>query len=260
MPELPQSVEIKTLAQQRAVSDPIRSRILGVLQNVPATAKQLAERLNSTPGAIGHHLKLLERHGLVQIVARRQVRGIVANYYARTARILNFNAPLLAGDLDRANILTTARNELAEMMAEDRPWDDDEVHVMAYPHIQLSAKKAKALAQRLDRLINELITTPNAPGEPLYGVAIGLFRAPGYLQAEKASDAGVAPRRSPDPHRTNVDPKPLPRRANKRAPLSAGSAALPSPSREGATPSALRPSRPRGVAGVVRKRRVTPVA
>jgi len=32
MPELPQSVEIKTLAQQRAVSDPIRSRILGVLR------------------------------------------------------------------------------------------------------------------------------------------------------------------------------------------------------------------------------------
>ncbi len=196
MPELPPSVEIKTLAQQRAVSDPIRSRILGVLQNVPATAKQLAERLNSTPGAVGHHLKLLERHGLVQIVARRQVRGIVANYYARTGRIMNFNAPMLAEDLDRANILTTARDELAEMMAEDRPWGDDEVHVMAYPHLQLSAKKAKALGHRLDRLIAELVATPNEPGESLYGVAIGMFRAPEYLQAPGAgsrASAGAAP-------------------------------------------------------------------
>lgn len=185
MPELPPSVEIKTLAQQRAAADPIRSRILGVLQNVPATAKQLAERLNSTPGAIGHHLKQLERYGLVQIVARRQVRGIVANYYARTGRILNFNAPMLAENLDRANILTTARNELAEMMDEDREWEEDEMYVLGYPHIQLSAKKARALALRLNRLINELVATPNEPGEPLYGVAIGLFRAPEYLQARR---------------------------------------------------------------------------
>ncbi|MBL8094207.1 MAG: winged helix-turn-helix transcriptional regulator [Anaerolineales bacterium] len=209
MPKLPPSVEIKTLAQQRAVSDPIRSRILGVLQNVPATAKQLAERLSSTPGAIGHHLKLLERHGLVQIVARRQMRGIVANYYARTGRILNFNAPMQASDLDQANILTTARNELAEMMAEPRPWAEDEVHVMAYPHIQLSARKAAALGRRLDRLITDLIATPNEPGEPLYGIAIGMFRAPEYLQPGGAPAAGdqassgasnkVAPKAAPRP-------------------------------------------------------------
>ncbi len=209
MPKLPPSVEIKTLAQQRAVSDPIRSRILGVLQNVPATAKQLAERLSSTPGAIGHHLKLLERHGLVQIVARRQMRGIVANYYARTGRILNFNAPMQASDLDQANILTTARNELAEMMAEPRPWAEDEVHVMAYPHIQLSARKATALGRRLDRLITDLIATPNEPGEPLYGIAIGMFRAPEYLQPGGAPAAGdqassgasnqVAPKAAPRP-------------------------------------------------------------
>lgn len=191
MPELPPSVEIKTLAQQRAAADPIRSRILGVLQNVPATAKQLAERLNSTPGAIGHHLKQLERYGLVQIVARRQVRGIVANYYARTGRILNFNAPMLAENLDRANILTTARNELAEMMDEDREWEEGEMCVLGYPHIQLSAKKARALAMRLNRLINELVATPNEPGQPLYGVAIGMFRAPEYLQA-----SGVRPQAS----------------------------------------------------------------
>lgn len=200
MPELPPVFEIKTLAQQRAAADPMRSRILGVLQNVPATAKQLAERLGSTPGAIGHHLKQLERHGLVQIVARRQVRGIVANYYARTGRILNFNAPMLAEDLDKANILTTARNELAEMMAEDREWEKGEMCVLGYPHVQLSEKKAHALAVRLDRLINELVATPNEPGQPLYGVAIGMFRAPEYLQApgvgRQASD-GAAPSSAP---------------------------------------------------------------
>lgn len=204
MPELPPAFDITTLAQQRAVADPMRTRILGVLQNVPATAKQLAERLNSTPGAIGHHLKQLERYGLVQIVARRQVRGIVANYYARTGRILNFNAPMLAEDLDRANILTTARNELAEMMAEDREWGEDEMCVLGYPHIQLSAKKARILAHRLDRLINDLVSTPNEPGQPLYGVAIGMFKAPEYLQASgvrgQASDGvagSSAPSKSP---------------------------------------------------------------
>src|SRR5436189_4403627 len=74
MPELPPQLVINTLQQFKAISDPIRSRILGIIQNQPATARQIADRLGASPGAIGHHLHVLEAAGLAQVVARRIMR------------------------------------------------------------------------------------------------------------------------------------------------------------------------------------------
>src|SRR5690349_5154732 len=93
MPELPLTRVINTLQQFKAINDPVRSRILGIIQNQPATAKQIADRLGATPGAIGHHLHVLEAAGLAQVVARRITRGIVTSYYTRTARIFDFEFP-----------------------------------------------------------------------------------------------------------------------------------------------------------------------
>src|SRR5260370_29032906 len=91
MPELPTRVMITTFEQFKAISEPVRSRILGIIQNQPATAKQIADRLGATPGAIGHHLHLLEDAGLAQVVARRLMRGIVANYSTRTDLIFKYD-------------------------------------------------------------------------------------------------------------------------------------------------------------------------
>src|SRR5438270_7040729 len=93
MPELPTRLVISTMQQFKAMSDPIRSRILGIIQNQPATAKQLADRLGASPGAIGHHLHVLEEAGMAKVVARRIMHGIVANYYTRTARIFVVDLP-----------------------------------------------------------------------------------------------------------------------------------------------------------------------
>src|SRR5689334_8143265 len=93
MPELPLKLVINTVQQFKAVNDPIRMRILGIIQNRPATAKQIADQLEATPGTIGHHLHVLEAAGLAQVVARRIIRGIIANYYTRTARIFDFEFP-----------------------------------------------------------------------------------------------------------------------------------------------------------------------
>src|SRR6266487_7206668 len=113
MPDLPARLVINTIQQFKAISDPIRSRILGIIQNQPATAKQIADRLGATPGAIGHHLHILEAAGLAQIVARRITRGIVANYYTRTARIFTYDPPSdVIGESSIAlDIFTAAREE-----------------------------------------------------------------------------------------------------------------------------------------------------
>src|SRR5579864_8443057 len=68
MPELPISITISSVQQFKAISDPIRSRILGIIQNQPATAKQIADLLGASPGAIGHHLHVLEAAGLAKVI------------------------------------------------------------------------------------------------------------------------------------------------------------------------------------------------
>src|SRR6266851_3846017 len=70
MPELPISLTISTIEQFKAIGDRTRTRILGIIQYQPATAKQIADKLNMSPGTINHHLQVLEAAGLAQIVAR----------------------------------------------------------------------------------------------------------------------------------------------------------------------------------------------
>src|SRR5213080_2040646 len=116
MPELPVQIVINTAQQFKAVSDPIRSRILGIIQNQPATAKQIADRLGATPGAIGHHLHVLEAAGLAKVAARRLVRGIVANYYTRTAKIFKYelSKEIRGDEAASLEIMSKAYDEMAE--------------------------------------------------------------------------------------------------------------------------------------------------
>src|SRR6266700_975161 len=137
MPELPVQIVINTAQQFKAISDPIRSRILGIIQNHPATAKQIADSLKASPGAIGHHLHVLEAAGLAQVVARRLVRGTVAKYYTRTARIfVNELSQDVAGTTELGlATLAQAHEELAETVGNG---ENDPYRTESFPHVRLS--------------------------------------------------------------------------------------------------------------------------
>jgi DNA-binding transcriptional ArsR family regulator len=181
MPDLALRRTISTEQELKAISDSTRSRILGIIQNQPATAKQIADRLAATPGAIGHHLHILEAAGLAQVVARRLSRGIVANYYTRTARIFVYDLPheiAGAGSVD-LDIITTARDELADALAETA---DDPYCNNAFPHVRLSPDRAKLYNERIRALVDDILHEPYDPTGDVYGVLLAMFRSPGYLQ------------------------------------------------------------------------------
>ncbi len=186
MPELPPQLVINTLQQFKAISDPIRSRILGIIQNQPATAKQIADRLGASPGAIGHHLHVLEAAGLAQVVARRIMRGIVANYYTRTARIFTYELPPeVAGNASIGlEIMSQARDELAEALV---TIEEDPVRTESFPHIRLSSERAGAYFERLQALVDDILhETPDPDGE-VYGIFVSMFKAPAYLQGSSTT-------------------------------------------------------------------------
>jgi DNA-binding transcriptional ArsR family regulator len=181
MPELPVQIVISTAQQFKAISDPIRSRILGIIQNHPATAKQLADSLKASPGAIGHHLHVLESAGLAQIVARRLVRGIVANYYTRTARIFKYDLPREVTGVTSINldIMAKAYQELAEAEANTK---EDVNQTAGFPHVRLSPERAKYYSERLQMLVDDVLSEVPDPNGKVYGILVSMFMAPEYIQ------------------------------------------------------------------------------
>ena len=186
MPELPIRFTITTAQQFKAISDPMRSRILGIIQNQPATAKQIADRLGATPGAIGHHLHVLEAAGLAKVIARRLVRGIVANYYTRTARIFTYDFPdeIAGGGAGSLEIMSKARDELVEALI---GVESDPCQTISFPHVRLSPERAQAYFERIEALVEDLLHEPSDPNGQVYGVFVTMFKAPAYIQGSSSS-------------------------------------------------------------------------
>lgn len=202
MPELPLLLTLTTREQMKAMSEPTRSRILMIIQNQPATAKQIADRLGIPPGTIGHHLQVLERAGLARLIARRQVRGTVAKYYVRTARIFCSDMP---EDVEREapadlEILRTAFNELADTLTSGARAPQ---HTASFPHARLSAERAAVYQARLERLMNDLLAEPPDPQGQIFGMVSAIFLSPPYVQIDRrAAPVAFAPRK---PHAQHED-------------------------------------------------------
>ncbi|HZU69095.1 MAG TPA: winged helix-turn-helix domain-containing protein [Ktedonobacteraceae bacterium] len=180
MPQLPPRMTIETVQQFKAFGDPTRRRILGIIQNSPATAKQIAERLGATPGAIGHHLHVLEAAGLAKVVARRLTRGIVANYYTRTARIFDFHLSRdMAGESPGLDIFTNVRNELIEAIDSG---EEDPLLYDGFPRVRLSPKRASYYQERLEALVEDILHEKPDPDGKVYSIFVAMFIAPPYLQ------------------------------------------------------------------------------
>ncbi len=182
MPELPRELMIGTEQQFKAIADSTRTRILGIIQNQPATAKQIADRLKLPPGTVGHHLQVLEEAGLAKIVARRLVRGIVAKYYTRTARIFGYNfSPEVRGHTSIAlDFATKLRDELADSLAAQ----DDATCKASFPRARLSPERFQAYQERVEALVNDFMSEPSDLEGQVYSLFIALFLAPPYLQGK----------------------------------------------------------------------------
>src|SRR3982751_652508 len=72
------------LEQMRALSHPLRIRLLELFAECPRTTKQAAEALGEAPTKLYHHVAALERAGLVRLRETRQNRGTTEKYFEVT--------------------------------------------------------------------------------------------------------------------------------------------------------------------------------
>jgi DNA-binding transcriptional ArsR family regulator len=70
----------------KAMSHPLRVRILAVLDERSASPNELSSRLGATLGTTAYHVRTLERLGLIKLVDETRVRGAIEHHYRARKR------------------------------------------------------------------------------------------------------------------------------------------------------------------------------
>lgn len=157
-------------AQLRALGDELRGRIVGLLRERAASASELAALLELPKGTVGHHLKVLERAGLVRVVRTRRVRAVTEKYYGRVARLfLLKSGDETADELVHGVGATSLRNAASELAAAPT------VAMHGLLRVRLSEADVRRFNRRLDKLLVDVRAAESAEGEP-WGVALAMYR------------------------------------------------------------------------------------
>jgi len=70
----------------KALSHPLRVRILSILEERTASPVQMSELLGASLGVVSYHVRTLERFGLIKLVRTTPVRGAVEHHYRAKPR------------------------------------------------------------------------------------------------------------------------------------------------------------------------------
>ena len=156
--------------QLHAIGEPTRWRILGRLLDGPASIQELARAFGAAKGTIGHHVRVLERAGLIRLAETQRVRGVVEKRYARSAKQFRLPDSDEAAGAARADLQTLPlRQALAEAAPGQGPKDPS-------TSIVVRARMPAARARRFAALVNQLAAefADGASGE---GEAFGFVGA-----------------------------------------------------------------------------------
>jgi DNA-binding transcriptional ArsR family regulator len=174
--KLDEALELTTPEHFKAISDPTRQKILGLLGQQALTTKQLSEILEQPRGTIGHHLKMLEAAGLIHVVRTRPVRAITEKYYGRVARYFRTGSTVLAAfqtDLSPAQpVLGLMLRQALEEMAYTTDPDDPSSSISV--HARIPANEVREFGRRLEALAEEFRQRA-LPGEKVYGFVGSIY-------------------------------------------------------------------------------------
>jgi len=164
----------------------MRARIVLLLRERAASTTELADALGVAKGTAGHHVKVLERAGLIRVVATRQIRAVTEKYYGRVARLFVLKTDEAdEGLIGKGSLAAVMLRQAAE---EILPADVEASDVTAgLSHARLLPADARRLGLRLNRLFAAIQAADDPAGEP-HGLAAALYPAPSALPA-KPDDA-----------------------------------------------------------------------
>lgn len=168
--ELADRVALTTSAQVRAISNPLRNTVLGLLHERAATVTELATAVARPKSTVAHHVKVLAEAGLVRVVRTRRVRAVEERFYGRTARLFYVSTePGPEGEElpTDFNDFEVAARESASAFRDRQLWG-------FLRHGRLTEEQAEAFWERMAALVREFDELPRA-GDTVYGFAVGIY-------------------------------------------------------------------------------------
>lgn len=168
--ELADRMALTRPAEVRAISHPLRTTILQLLHERAATVTELAAAVDRPKSTVAHHVDVLTRNGLLQVVRTRRVRAVEERFYGRSARMFHVTAePSLADeDMPRDfNDFEVAARESATAFEQGQLWG-------FIRHARISQDQASQFWERMAELVDAFDRMPRS-GDTVYGFAIGIY-------------------------------------------------------------------------------------
>lgn len=168
--ELADRLALTSPAQVRAIGHPLRTTILQLLHERAATVTELASAVDRPKSTVAHHVDVLTRNGLLQVVRTRRVRAIEERFYGRTARMF-FVAPGSTSPGEEVprdfNDFEVAAQESAAAFERGKLWG-------FIRHARISQDQAGEFWDRMAALVEEFDHLPRS-GDTTYGFAVGVY-------------------------------------------------------------------------------------
>jgi DNA-binding transcriptional ArsR family regulator len=164
---------IRSLLQVKALSHPLRLRILETLSGSARTPKQVAELLGRKPTGLYHHFRVLESARLIRRAGTRRKRGTIETFYRAVSPEVRVDPRVFGRRRSRVpavltGVLDAAGDEVRSLPAPTAP-------VLA---LRFRARLSPARVRELRRILERWARSADISGAPLYAIAAVVYPAP----------------------------------------------------------------------------------
>lgn len=173
--ELEDTIELTTAEQVRAISDPLRTTLLGLLHERAATVTELAAAVKRPKSTVAHHVGVLTGAGLLRVVRTRRVRAVEERYYGRAARMFYIGLGKGPGGGENPRDFNDFEVAAKESVA---AYQDGRLRSLIR-HARIPEERAAEFWRRVADLVGEFDRLPRA-GDTAYGLTVGLYPMPDH--------------------------------------------------------------------------------
>lgn len=180
--------KLTSLEQVRAISAPLRQRIIEKLIDQPMTAKQVALALGESPTKLYHHIQVLESLGLIELVKTEQKRGTIEKYFSAIAASYSINEELMTGisqSADRLEAFDSAIKSIFTVTQEEvraslsaklfDPGDKSMPGRITRTVVRATPKQIVALSKKMNAWIEACEKADDKDAELTYSIMVAFF-------------------------------------------------------------------------------------
>ncbi len=156
-------VVLSTDIQIKAYVHPTRIAILSMLAARKRTVSSVAKELGVHPANITHHVKLLQKVGLIKLVEKRDIGKNIEKYYRSIALNFVVSADKSTKSNKQALELAILRNDLSTAISTVKRYEKHEI-IAVIKIARILPHDVKSLQKRIMKLIREFSRHDSARG------------------------------------------------------------------------------------------------